>query len=1009
MINTIFMKKLLFICLTLFISQIAMSQVEVVISETMEDADGNASIEVRVNNFTDITGMQFSLNWDDNIFSVYQANITNISSDLPQFDITDFATSENIEIDEGELAVQWSLSSTQTVSLPDNHLLFTIEPNINAGNCEDTEILMTDEPRQIEFSSETTIVDAVSVDGSFETYCPQGVILTINNEIASSGEQVCVPVTVQGFQDMLVAQFNISYPPTLLDFDMDASSSVLPGAVILDNANDNKVIFLWTDGTPETPETLADGSTILELCFDVIGASGNTANLLFLNDADNDIDFQNGDDESVPATLNNGSVSILGNANDFTLYFDDTELIKNQTSCVTIKANNINDILTMQFGLTWDDDNLDFASVGNFNADLNITSDAINVDGNLLVLTTFDQTTLGWNYPDGTHLFDICFESVGDCDESTWMEFTGEFDQNGIEISDTSGEPIPFFLDEGDLTIICPCVVTDIEITPVTCFGDSDGAISFSVEGATGDFTCEWTPSSITDCAPTGLESGNYTVTITDEANCTSTATFSVGSPAEIEITYTTTDEVDGCDGEIDVTTDGGNSGAGEYDWSNNETTEDLTDLCKGEYTLTYTDSKYCMAVSDPIMINPKDLEIDDFTVVDNPCFDGELGSISLEVSGGCPDYTFEWEREGGGVTLPNNPSITNLPAGTYNVTITDESTPPMELVQSYEILQTGTEIIITVDNIVPSDGSSGSVDVTVTGGDEPYDYNWIPGNLDTEDISGLPGGKFVLEVTDANGCVVTSDTIVVGSSYIEWDSNITNASCAGACDGVIGGQFIVSNGDVTVFLDGDAIEFPILDLCAGEYELLFVDENDIQLTETVNVGEPTELEGTFIDQSDCSNGDDGEATVDMIGGTEPYSYEWGNGEDMETAFNLPDGETTVLVTDANGCQYMLSIAMNSCDTTNTGCFESNNIITPNNDGKNDFLVITCLGGGDNHLYIFNRYGDQVYDQNNYDNMWSGTSNNGRNLDQDGYMWVLEVISGDGARNIYKGSVTLLR
>ena len=53
------MKKLLFICLTLFLSQIAFTQVEVVISETIEDAQGNATIEVRVNNFTDITGMLF--------------------------------------------------------------------------------------------------------------------------------------------------------------------------------------------------------------------------------------------------------------------------------------------------------------------------------------------------------------------------------------------------------------------------------------------------------------------------------------------------------------------------------------------------------------------------------------------------------------------------------------------------------------------------------------------------------------------------------------------------------------------------------------------------------------------------------------------------------------------------------------------------------------------------------------------------------------------------------------
>jgi gliding motility-associated-like protein len=90
-------------------------------------------------------------------------------------------------------------------------------------------------------------------------------------------------------------------------------------------------------------------------------------------------------------------------------------------------------------------------------------------------------------------------------------------------------------------------------------------------------------------------------------------------------------------------------------------------------------------------------------------------------------------------------------------------------------------------------------------------------------------------------------------------------------------------------------------------------------------------------------------------------------------------------------------------------CFEGNKIITPNDDGKNDYFIITCVLNTDNHLFIFNRTGGLVYETNDYTNNWTGVDNDNQLLPDGGYMWVLEISDATGTPAVHKGVVYLLR
>lgn len=195
-----------------------------------------------------------------------------------------------------------------------------------------------------------------------------------------------------------------------------------------------------------------------------------------------------------------------------------------------------------------------------------------------------------------------------------------------------------------------------------------------------------------------------------------------------------------------------GSAGPAMYSWSTGDTTEDLSNLPGGTYTVTYTDSTGCGDSATFTVTEPMAFVTSDSTE-DITCFGDMNGSISINVTGGSPGYSYNWSNG------DSTNSIGSLDAGSYSVTVTDSLGCTTS--ESYTISEPTamTASSVTVDESSPG-ANDGSIDLTNGGGVAAYTYVWSTGAT-TEDISNLAGGIYCVTITDMNNCqLVFCDTV---------------------------------------------------------------------------------------------------------------------------------------------------------------------------------------------------------------------------------------------------------
>jgi len=136
-------------------------------------------------------------------------------------------------------------------------------------------------------------------------------------------------------------------------------------------------------------------------------------------------------------------------------------------------------------------------------------------------------------------------------------------------------------------------------VNDVSCYGLSDGNGNITSTNGIPVYTYNWTPSVSTSDVGANLPAGNYSITVTDSAGCTSTTNFTITQPDSISNILTPQDEhcSYSCDGQISTNVSGGTP-TYTYLWSNGEATPTITNLCDGNYTVTVTDDHNCPHIS---------------------------------------------------------------------------------------------------------------------------------------------------------------------------------------------------------------------------------------------------------------------------------------------------------------------------------------------------------------------------------------------------------------------------
>src|SRR5690606_21685191 len=260
-------------------------------------------------------------------------------------------------------------------------------------------------------------------------------------------------------------------------------------------------------------------------------------------------------------------------------------------------------------------------------------------------------------------------------------------------------------------------------------------------------------------------------------------------------------------------------------------------------------------------------------------CFTS-TGSIDLSVFGGTGSYTYLWSN---GATTED---ITVSQGGNYTCTITDENSGFSITTQVLQVLQPlPLHVTIVPINVACFGGNNGEAIATVTNGTAPYTYSWNDvNNQTTPTATGLVAGTYEVTVTDANNCTTTTTVTIAEPVLLEASialANVVNVSCFDGNDG--SAMVTVSGGTAPyTYLWNDAntqTTATATGLAAGTYTVTVTDANNCTTTTNVTIAEPTLLEASIalanVVNVSCFDGNDGEATVTVSGGTAPYTYLW--------------------------------------------------------------------------------------------------------------------------------------
>jgi large repetitive protein len=286
----------------------------------------------------------------------------------------------------------------------------------------------------------------------------------------------------------------------------------------------------------------------------------------------------------------------------------------------------------------------------------------------------------------------------------------------------------------------------------VSCNGLSDGSVFVTATGGMGVYQYFWSNGETTSIV-TGLPAGTYNVTVIDLNGCTSVNSNILMSEPDV-LTVTGSAQQPSCqlpNGSIDITVNGGTSPYN-FIWSNGVTTEDLTGVDSGVYTVTITDNRGCEAIyTDTLIQNNLPLTITG-EVQSSICYVENTGSISVNATDGQAPYSFVWSNGQSGA------SIDQLAEGTYFVTATDASGCTATSFFNLQILEDEMSLTLSSPlfgngfNISTHAALDGVVNSNAQGGVPAYSYSWSNG-AQTADLSNVGAGTYSLTVTDANGC----------------------------------------------------------------------------------------------------------------------------------------------------------------------------------------------------------------------------------------------------------------
>lgn len=266
------------------------------------------------------------------------------------------------------------------------------------------------------------------------------------------------------------------------------------------------------------------------------------------------------------------------------------------------------------------------------------------------------------------------------------------------------------------------------------------------------------------------------------------------------------------------------------YQWSNGATTDSISNLAPGTYTVTITDANNVTGSISYTVTEPTLLTTTISVDANNDCYNGTDGVISTAPSGGVYPYTYSWSN---GLT---DSVATGLTQGTYTVTITDAGGCSISISDSvsspFELFAT-----YTTDPVSCHDVEDGAIYATNFGGTPPYSPFWSNGSFQ-DSIVDIDGGTYFYILTDANGCTFIDTVELYNPDELVLSvGQLVNATCEGYNNGSAVLDVQGGNGSNSFVWDNGLTSDSDFNLTDGSYMVTATDVNGCQDTTLVVVG----------------------------------------------------------------------------------------------------------------------------------------------------------------------------
>ncbi len=565
--------------------------------------------------------------------------------------------------------------------------------------------------------------------------------------------------------------------------------------------------------------------------------------------------------------------------------------------------------------------------------------------------------------------------------------------------------------------------------THASC-GLPNGTATATVTGGTPGYNYVWTPGNQVNATAVGLLAGTYTVKVTDSHNCTASATVTITQPSAVLVSIVSTSNVT-CNGTPTGTATASGSGGTApygYQWSpagGNGITG--TGLTAGKYTVTIKDANGCTATAGTIITQPTALNV----VVSGPpipCL-GKSALYSGNASGGTGPYTYKWSPATG-VGSTSSAATTLTPPGTitYTLEVTDANGC---ITYGYASFTFPPPLAVSINGAsVTCSKRNAQLCGLATGGTGGDSYLWEPINLSSPCIT-IPASIttiYTLTVTDNCGVSVsaTATVDVQPPPAVSFVSSATEG-CAPLCvqfrntTPPTGGKELYEWN----FGNGDSLQDENPIYCyskSGVYNVSLTVVSDSGCSSTLNqiglihvYGKP-QTSFTYSPQPVSIL----TPTVDFKDNTKDnygIAYRWwyfGDGSD-----SVSHSVNAVHTYHDTGryCIELIDMNEKGCADTVTNCLVIEpeyslyipSAFSPNGDGINDVFKPVGEYLTDFDMYIFDRWGEEIYHTTDITKGWDGTVHGGTVSQEDTYIYKITVTDAQHNQHSYIGNVTLIK